>query len=353
MRSTPCFSILSFALLLSACGGVVDGGGTSGTAGGGSSGTSHTAGCAGTSVTRWTSPDASRAVVTDADAAYFTTWGTAWPDGVGAIVRAPLSGGPITILSDSEVVPYAIAEDADHLYWTDYKAGTVRSMRKQGGTPVSLASGFYGPTALAVRDGVVFFTDSGAVDRVPTNGGAISDVMQTGGDATAVVSDGSELFVQVGVTVGQDPSQAALWRVAPDGADPVVLAQGATFDTTEGTWSLAQHGQWLYWASTHDNAVYRIDKQTGEETIVAHAPSPFSIAVSGNYLYWSTGSSSSSDADRGISRAPLSGGTAESVITSPQAFPYVLAVTPGVIAATTGAGNGKSGGEVLRIGYCP
>ncbi len=353
MRSIPGFSILSLVLLLSGCNGVVEGGNSAGGAGTGPSGTGHTAGCTGTSVTRWTSPDATRAVVADADAAYFTTWGKAWPDGLGAIVRAPLSGGPTQVLSDKETVPYAIAEDGDGLYWTDYDAGTIRSMPKQGGTPVTLASGLDAPMALAVRDGVVFFSVNGAVERMPSAGGAVGEVVHTGGDVTAVVADGSELFVHVGVTAGQDPSKAALWRVATDGADPVLLAHGATFDTTEGTWSLAEHGQWLYWASTLDGAVYRIDKQTGARSVVAQAPSPFSVFVSGDYLYWSTGRSSSSDADRGISRAPLSGGAPEELLAFPQALPYVLAGAPGVIAATTGAGNGASGGEVLRIRYCP
>lgn len=352
MRHVPGFLILPLVLLLSACNGVVAGENAD-TSGDGPSATSHPAGCAATNVTRWASPDATRAVVADADAAYFTTWGTAWPDGVGAILRAPLSGGQSQVLSDSETVPFAIAEDSDRLYWTDYDAGTIRSMPKQGGTPVTLASGLDAPMALAVQGGVVFFTVNGAVDSVSTSGGAVSEVLHTGGDATAAVADGSELFIHVGVAAGQDPSQAALWRVAPDGTDPALLAQGATFDTTEGTWSLAEHGQWLYWASTHDDAVYRIDKQTGARSVVGKGPSPFSVSISGDYLYWSTGRGSGSDADRGISRAALSGGAPEQVLAFPRALPYVLAVAPGVIAATTGAGNGQSGGEVLRIRYCP
>ncbi len=356
MRSI-CFPVLSFALLLSACNGVVEDGGTSGAAAGNTGGAAASgtqqASCNGTSVTHWTSPDATRAVVADADAVYFTTWGTPWPGGVGAIVRAPLSGGVSQVLSDQETVPYAIAQDKSRLYWTDYDAGAVRSISKQGGAPLTLASGLDGPTALAVRDGTVFFTDNGAVDRVSTQGGEVAELLHTGGDVTAVVDDGAHLFVHVGVAAGQDPAAAALWRVSPDGADPVELARGAVFDTTEGTWSLAEQGQWLYWASTGDDAVYRIDKQTGDRSVVAHAPSPFGVAVSGGYLYWSTGRSSASDSDRGISRTPLSGGTPEPVLAFPQALPYVLAVTPGVIAATTGAGNGDSGGEVLRIRYCP
>ena len=354
MRLIPCFSILSALVVLSACNGVVENGDAVGAAGaGGVSTGSHPASCTDTSVTRWTSPDATRAVIADSDAVYFTTWGTPWPDGVGAIVRAPLSGGASEVLTDAETVPYAISQDNGALYWTDYDAGTIRSIQKQGGTPVTLASGLDGPMALAVLDGTVFFTVNGAVDRVSAQGGEVDEVAHTGGNPTALVADGAHLFFQVGATAKQDPAEAALWRVSPGGADPVELAQGTLFDTTEGTWSLAEHGASLYWASTRDGAVYRIDKQTGDKSVVAHASSPFGVAVSGDYLYWSTGRSSASNTDRGIWRAQLGGGAAQSLLAYPQALPYVLAVTPGVIAATTGAGSGASGGEVLRIRYCP
>lgn len=354
MRFIPGLVIVFPVLALCACNGMV-GDGAATDPGGGAAGASgsHPASCSGTSVTNWTSPDATRAVVADTDAVYFTTWGTPWPDGVGAIVRAPLSGGPSQVLSDAETVPYAIAQDTGELYWTDYDAGVIRSMPKHGGTPDTLAWGLHAPMALAVRDGFVFFTANGALQRVPVHGGAIEQIVHTGGDVTAVVADGAELFFHVGVSAGGNPADAALWRVSPGGEDPIELARGAAFDTTEGTWSLVERGAWLYWASTHDDAVYRIDKQTGEKSAMAHGPSPFSIAISGGYLYWSTGRNADDDAERGVSRQPLTGGAAEAVLAYPQAFPYVLAATPGVIAATTGAGSGTSGGEVLRIRYCP
>jgi hypothetical protein len=89
-----------------------------------------------------------------------------WSDLSGAILRAPLGGGPAIALAQGQDIPGAVAIDADHVYWA-----TVTSIMKvalAGGSPTLLVDG-ENPGSIVVDEASVYWTNTakGTIAKAP------------------------------------------------------------------------------------------------------------------------------------------------------------------------------------------
>ncbi len=106
------------------------------------------------------------------NAVYWTSWGE------GTISTLPKSGGTPTVLTSEAHSPSALAVDDTSIYWTEDVSdggGRVVSMPLGGGTPLTLASGQNGPRGMTINATYVYWTTtlSNALSRVPLNGGEL------------------------------------------------------------------------------------------------------------------------------------------------------------------------------------
>lgn len=105
----------------------------------------------------------------DDTSVYWTDFGTGDPQWSGRVYRASLADGKVETLSDA-ASPFAIAVDADTVYWTSTAdvGGRVMARKKGGKDTYVLAKEQHGPRGLAVDDKYVYWvnTADGNVCRV-------------------------------------------------------------------------------------------------------------------------------------------------------------------------------------------
>ena len=95
--------------------------------------------------------------------------------GVGEIMSVPIGGGAQTALATGRTGGVvAIAVDADNVYWIEgsgtIQQGAVAAVPKGGGLTSVLATGLTDPSAIAVDDSGVYFTNEespGQIERIP------------------------------------------------------------------------------------------------------------------------------------------------------------------------------------------
>ena len=105
----------------------------------------------------------------DDTSVYWTDSGTGDPQWSGRVYRASLADGKVETLSDAPS-PFAIALDAESVYWTSTAdvGGRVMARKKGGKETYVLAKEQHGPRGLAVDDRYVYWanTADGNVCRV-------------------------------------------------------------------------------------------------------------------------------------------------------------------------------------------
>jgi len=104
----------------------------------------------------------------DGDSVYWTA--------SGALYRAPKSGGDATQLAVFDAGSDGVALDDANVYWSSLdNAGTVRSVRKDGGDTEILSKGIDHPREVAVDDVHVYYTAEGAgsLMRLRKSGGSL------------------------------------------------------------------------------------------------------------------------------------------------------------------------------------
>lgn len=145
--------------------------------------------------------DSISVLAVDATSAYWVS--------LGAIVKAPLGGGPVTVLVKDTGVGnvWGLASDGNHLYWTDrnnYKnddanTGAVRRIPVAGGTVETIASGLRGrPWGIATDATHIYWVINaergGGIMRAPKAGGPASVVVGGQSAPTNLALDGTYVY---------------------------------------------------------------------------------------------------------------------------------------------------------------
>ncbi len=261
--------------------------------------------------------------VVDADDVYWTPSSPAWlnpnPATSGSLQKAPLTGGPPSVLAQMERFGLEIAVDASHVYWAEASfntQGTVKRVPLDGGAPATLATSPR-PYGLSVDASGVYWTSSLGFTKSPLEGGTATTVgppigpfaldaanvywANGGGDIFKMPRDGG---TPVRIATGQSYSSTVVvdatrvyWtsapsvRAAPIGGGPV---ETLATNRTDAQW-IAVDATNVYWAenaySSFDGAVMTMPLTGGTPTMLAARQfQPSRVTVNGTHVFWMTGS---------------------------------------------------------------
>jgi hypothetical protein len=193
-----------------------------------------------------------------------------------------IDGGPMILTVDAGMPtrlamgeaggPSAIAVDATHVYWTDAKAKTLMKVPKQGGAPVTLASGQDGISALAIDAANVYWVNNLTGDL------------------------GSVMKVALG---GGTPIPIATQQYAPN---------SVAVDAMHVYWTTAGN-----YVSNPAGTVMKASLANGEVAALSSSQwYPGGIVVDATRVYWATGSGEGGGG--GVVNLPLAGGTPAEVV---------------------------------------
>ena len=226
----------------------------------------------------------------DASNVYWTTH----EDGAGrgAIMKAPINGGPSTPLATGQ--SEALAVGATHVFWTKSGGGTsgggaVVKVPITGGAPGVLASGLRTPWRITVDATHVYWTEAetaGAVMKVPIEGGTPIKLATARRPFGVAVDDSSVYWSTDGYG---DPAGGSIVKVALDGGEPVILVTGLS-----NPQSLAVDATHVYWTTEGTNNfeggnIMRVPIGGGMPTTLATSQyGPQNVVLDAQQAYWTT-----------------------------------------------------------------
>jgi hypothetical protein len=196
-----------------------------------------------------------------------------WSDTAAGTVNAmPIAGGVPVVLA-SQVGPGPLAIDATSVYWLDDGAGIVAKVPLAGGTVTTLASAQGGPQALVVDTTSVYWTSGGNIEKVPIDGGTPTTLVPSV-SSSAIAVDSANLY-----WTSYD-SRWVLTKLPLAGGPPVPLVAS----TEPSPQSLAIDGQYAYWSQ---GDLVKAPLDGGDITVlVANHRNAAAVAVDATSLYW-------------------------------------------------------------------
>jgi hypothetical protein len=291
-----------------------------------------------------------------------------WTDymAAGTVMSEPETGGPITTIALNQDWPYAIAVDDDNVYWTNYDSqyapgggsGTSGSVMKQpltgGGTPIALATGLEGPTAIAIDATNVYFAQSvgGTIKSVPiasTGSGPVTVLATLQTPYGIAVQNGVVYWTNYGGTTGPNGnSYASVMSISSSGPD----AGGAKILTAAtnaaGAYGIAVNATTIFFTAQNNTgtatSVESLPLAGGNPTVLAPGQlQATGIAIDGTNIYWTDWDPNSGT----VSSMPLptgSGPGAITVLAKSSDEPLAIAVDATGIYYTA-----AGGGRVWRL----
>ena len=170
-------------------------------------------------------------------------------------------------------------------------------------TPVAIASGLIGVTALAVHSANVYWISGIAVMKVPTTGGDPITLTQQNVPTAIAVDDNNVYWSNYDYT----PQTGSVMKIPLAGGNPVTLAQGPYYAN-----SIAIDANNVYWTGykygddSPTGSVMKVPLTGGDVTTLAQGQSePGSVAVDDTSVYWN---GYSTDNGGSITKVALAGG---------------------------------------------
>jgi sugar lactone lactonase YvrE len=258
----------------------------------------------------------------------------------GEVLKLPKNGtGGDTpaVLASIQQNPGSLLVDLAGVYWCNISdlqhpaAGAIMHLAPGDTTPTALADGLNGPETLAVDASDVWWTDRGSAASLGANG-SIWHVPLAGGTPEVVVTDtvgpwGVAVDAESVYWVEQHSAQALsggrVLVLSKTGASSGSATPGQLADNQLEPIRVRLDADHVYWANRGDftdayqgGGIFRTGKAGGSvETLVGDEQEPRDFVVDDRYVYWVTARSQ-------VRRAPLSGGTAETLFSDPMGTAY-------------------------------
>jgi hypothetical protein len=290
-------------------------------------------------------------IAVDSTTVFWLSEGSA-PDN-GAVYSVPISGGTASEIASGQNGPVQLAEDGDHLFWTNFQGGgAVRRMKKDGTDLTSLSTAS-GPWALALGGNYVYWTN--------TSDGSLRRIVKGGGQAVVLLSgESSPRGIAVDAThmYWTASGGGQVRRSNLDGSGSETLVSGQDYPL-----GIAVDETWVYWTEVGasysfgdcgqaDGRVLRARKSDGSDrtTLADSQACPLNLTVDGDSLFWTnagTVTGSNYNYDGTVQRIGV-GGTNLKMIASGQNRPYGIAVSD-VAVFWTNQGVFTGQGSVMKI----
>jgi hypothetical protein len=242
-----------------------------------------------------------------------------WTDAAsGTINKISVGGGNVTVLAKSPRwgQPGAVTVDGDYVYWTDFINDTVRRVNSAGGQVTILAAHQDYPLGILIDHGYVYWAESlvGNIKRIPIDGnGPIETIVGSRiGVSDFAVHEGYVYWAE-GSMQGAGVSQ--IGRMALQGGKPLL------FIRTIKPWSITISGSYLFWTGYRWGGVYKVPLIGGQWEVVGDSSvqnDDFMITSDDSNVYWTENLSGN------IMSAPVAGGAAIK-LASNRTDPYDLA----------------------------
>lgn len=236
---------------------------------------------------------------------------------------------PLLLSTDAKSAHYeALALDASHAYVATNDARLFRV--PLAGGPEEAIADLAAPAASIAVDAthVVFATSAGVVERAPKDGtGAIEAVATVAGRPRAVsVDESGAIYVATSVTEGEG---GTIVKIVGNG-EPSVLTTSASSPC-----AMIRDGERLFFSAS--SAVHRLSLAGGPpSTVTAGSFAACAIAVDGADVFFAAGT-------LGLMRAPALGGEPVAVVGAKHAL-----ATPGAVAVDATHVYWLDGASVLR-----
>lgn len=260
------------------------------------------------------------------DAATTLSTGKGWPTGIAVdessvyaavvsqdrVMKVPVAGGTTTTVVVTQPGIEGVTVDESRVYWTT-SSGTVASASKSGGPHTLIADSEEHPRDIVIDASSVHWTNyysGGTLKSAPKEGGSITTLFDT-----------DTPDVQNGLTRN---ATHLFWRLEKGDVMTVPLAGGPAVKLASGPFefdacSVAADAESVYWTVT--GSIMKMPLAGGgAKAALVSGETPVGIALNSDSIYWV-------NADGAVKKAPKGGGDATTLTTGNGTFGASCAIT--------------------------
>lgn len=263
------------------------------------------------------------------------------PDGAPPSCPPGEADGSVETVAFDRDRPVAIAADATHVYWIEAghldengnpTAGSLVRAALDGGPPVLVVGQLSWPSALAVHDGFVYWSDRDGLWRVATSGGPPTAISATVVAFELAVQDGRVYWTSV------QPSQVGVVDVDGDGL--AVIDDAADTDY----FALTVDATHLYWGTGSE--VFRAPIAGDGPAEVVYARIASQLVRAGDHLFVAD------DLDGRVARVDLADGSSVNLMPG-DGRNIAIALDGDDVLRTSHALDGEACGVIARAPTTP
>jgi hypothetical protein len=271
-------------------------------------------------------------IALDATHVYWTN-----PQG-GSVMKIPKTGGQAVPIAMGQNSPYHLVLDATDVYWTEGSFGTVFKAPKSGGTPVKLASGGENFQDIAIDATNLYWSDAakaGKIMMMPLSGGTPVALAEMETYAFALATTATDVYW--GKYSG---GRNVIMKARPGGGSPVEVA--STSAQTGPPWALVADAESIYWTELSPGRIAKAPLGGGTSAVLLTQGFLRGLALDATTLFWTDQEASA------IMAMPKGGGT-PAVLASGQAGPMAVATDATTIYWLNAGAVNAANGSVMRL----